>query len=174
MADLINLAGKKFGRLTILSRASNDSRGEARWNCACDCGNHTVVLGSHLRKGHVVSCGCYAREIASSRMKGHPTRGNMRHGKSHTRLYTTWENMKTRCLNSKNRTYRWYGAVGVTICADWMSFDKFQEWALSSGYQDDLTIDRIDPFGNYEPSNCRWVPKSEQRRNQRRSYACFS
>lgn len=172
MAELIDMIGKRFGRLTVLSRALNDHRGEARWNCLCDCGNRTVVLGSHLRKGNTVSCGCYARELTSARTKGNPIRGNTRHGGSKTRLYGIWTNMKTRCLNQKNRAYKWYGAVGVTICEGWMQFEKFKEWAVSSGYCDDLTIERINPFGNYEPSNCKWIPKSEQRKNQRRSYVC--
>lgn len=172
MAKLVDLAEQRFGRLTVISRASNDHRGEARWNCKCDCGKYTVVLGSHLRSGDVISCGCYAKERTVSRLREHPTCGNTKHGGRHTRLYCTWTNMKTRCLNPRNRNYQWYGAVGVKICADWMSFERFRDWALANGYRDDLTIDRIDPFGNYEPSNCRWVPKSEQRRNQRRAYIC--
>lgn len=170
MANFIDLTGKRFGRLTVKSRASNDKSGSARWNCICDCGNYTTVLGGHLRKGKILSCGCYMRECSSHRLKEHPTSGNLKHGMRHTRLYTIWTNMKTRCLNEKNRAYKWYGAVGVSICPEWMRFEGFLEWASKSGYQDILTIDRINPFGNYEPSNCRWVSKSEQRKNQRRSY----
>ena len=77
--------------------------------------------------------------------------------------------MKTRCLNKNNRAYKWYGAIGVTICNDWMSFENFFQWAKNNGYQEHLTIERKNPFGNYEPSNCTWIPKSEQRKNQRRA-----
>lgn len=171
MASLIDLTGKRFGRLTVESRALSDKRGEDRWNCVCDCGNRTTVLGSHLRGGDVLSCGCFMRECSSIRLKANPTTRNFKHGMSKTRVYAIWTNMKTRCLNSKNRAYRWYGAIGVRICPEWMDFKRFLEWALTSGYQDTLTIDRINPFGNYEPSNCRWIPKSEQRSNQRRSYS---
>lgn len=170
MATEIDMIGKQFERLRVISREENDGRGEARWLCICDFGNKTVVLGSHLRNGAVRSCGCFAREQLSHRMKGHHTGGNIRHGQRHTRLYQTWTNMKTRCLNTKNRVYKWYGAIGVTVCTEWMKFEGFRDWALSSGYRDNLTIDRIDPFGNYEPSNCRWIPKNEQRANQRRAY----
>lgn len=170
MAGLIDLTGKRFGRLTVLSRLPNDSRGRARWCCVCDCGKQTSVLGSHLRKQNIRSCGCLARSLSSERILKHPTKGNFRHGGRHTRLYSIWTNMKTRCLNPNNRAYKWYGAVGVSICQAWISFEGFRDWALSSGYSDELTIDRIDPFGNYEPSNCRWIPKKDQRANQRRCY----
>lgn len=171
MAELIDLTGQKFGRLMVLSRLSSDSRGEARWECVCACGNQTAALGSHLRTGRTQSCGCLTREKAAERCRSVPTYGNLRHGGRHTRLYTTWTNMKTRCLNKKTKAFQWYGALGVSICPEWMSFEGFRDWALSSGYRDDLTIDRIDPFGNYCPENCRWVPKSEQRANQRRNYS---
>lgn len=165
----IDLIGQRFGRLSVVSRAGVDKRGEARWECVCECGNKTTVLGSHLRKGHIQSCGCYARELASSVLKKNLRCGNTKHGGTHTRLYGIWSNMKTRCLNSNNRAYKWYGAAGVTICPEWMQFENFQQWALQSGYQYDLTIERKSPFGNYEPSNCTWIPLIEQRRNQRRS-----
>ena len=163
------MAGQKFGRLSVIEYAGKDNRGESRWRCICDCGSESVVLGNHLRSGRVVSCGCFAKEATAKRMKGKVMRGNLRHGGTHTRLYSVWVNMKTRCLNPKNRAYKWYGAVGVTICPEWMDFDMFRQWALSAGYQDHLTIDRINPYGNYDPANCRWIPMSEQRGNQRRS-----
>lgn len=165
----IDLTGQRFGRLVADVRSDSNKRGEARWECVCDCGKRTVVLSSHLRSGKIQSCGCYARELASVRIAKNRGKGNTKHSGTGTRLYMTWVNMKTRCLNPNNRAYKWYGAVGVTICPEWMNFENFQQWALQSGYQDDLTIERIDPFGNYEPSNCKWIPLIEQRRNQRRS-----
>jgi len=168
-ATLIDMIGQRFGRLTVTKRAENDGRGEARWYCVCDCGKETVVLGSHLRKGRVVSCGCLRREVAAVRGHVSRTKGNTKHGGKRTRLYQIWSNMKTRCLNPNNRAYKWYGALGVSICADWMDFAVFRDWAISSGYRDDLTIERKNPFGNYEPSNCEWIPRRDQRKNQRRS-----
>lgn len=168
-AKKIDMIGKRFGRLTVIQFAESDKDGQAKWQCVCDCGKETVVRGYHLRSGRVQSCGCLLRETVSRRMKEHHTGGNFKHNGSNTRLYQTWANMKTRCLNPKNRAFKWYGAVGITICPDWLNFENFQKWALQSGYQDNLTIERINPSGNYEPSNCKWIPKSEQRNNQRRS-----
>ena len=165
----IDLTGQRFGRLVADVRSDNDKRGEARWECVCDCGKRTIVLSSHLRSGRIQSCGCYQREATAARMRVTRTKGNTKHGGSKTRLFSVWVNMKTRCLNPNNRAYKWYGAVGVTICPEWMQFENFQQWALESGYKDDLTIERKNPFGNYEPSNCTWIPLIEQRRNQRRS-----
>jgi hypothetical protein len=77
--------------------------------------------------------------------------------------------MKTRCLNPNNRAFKWYGAIGVTICPEWLDFENFKEWALASGYQENLTIERVNPFKNYCPDNCAWIPINAQRKNQRRS-----
>ena len=85
-----------------------------------------------------------------------------------SRLYNTWYNVKARCTNPKNPRYSSYGGRGVSICEEWKhSFDTFKEWALRHGYDDALSIDRIDNDGNYEPSNCRWISNREQQRNKR-------
>lgn len=169
MGGKINLEGKRFGRLLVVQCVGADNRGEALWECTCDCGNNTVVRGSHLRRGLIQSCGCYARELSIARLKANPTKGNTKHNGTHTRLYHTWVNMKTRCFNSNTKAFKWYGAVGVTICEEWLKFEKFREWALKSGYDETLTIERINPFGNYCPENCTWIPWGEQRKNQRRA-----
>lgn len=163
----IDMLGGRFGRLLVIGRAENDCRGEARWVCLCECGNESVVLGSHLRSGRVRSCGCYAREISRKQSRSNLKCGNLKHGGVGTRLYRIWANMKTRCFNSNSPMYQWYGAVGVTVCEDWMNFANFRKWALSSGYEDSLTIERINPFGNYDPQNCTWIPLREQNKNKR-------
>ena len=165
----IDLTGQKFGRLTAVCFAGVDNEGKAIWNCECECGNKKTVRSYHLRSGRVRSCGCLKKEILTERLKHHPTKGNLKHGGNHTRLYRIWTNMKTRCFNPKNRAYKWYGATGITVCPEWLSFENFQNWAIKSGYKDDLTIERKNPFNDYEPSNCTWIPISEQRKNQRRS-----
>lgn len=167
-SNLIDMTNEKRGRLLIISRAENDKRGEARWNCICDCGNSATVLGSHLRGGASTSCGCRTSEVVSMRQREKPTiPGHTTHGHSKHRLYTTWSNMKTRCLNPRNRAYKWYGARGIAICEEWYDFMNFYHWAIDNGYSDNLTIDRIDPDGNYEPTNCRWVTIEEQQGNRR-------
>lgn len=164
-----DLSGQRFGRLIAIEFYGSDERGEAKWRCECDCGNTIIVAGSRLRNGATKSCGCYRRELTAKRSSSIKTKGNTKHGLSNSRLYSVWTNMKTRCLNPRNRAYKWYGAVGITICSEWLSFEAFRNWALESGYEDNLTLERKNPFLGYCPPNCEWIPLNEQRRNQRRS-----
>lgn len=97
------------------------------------------------------------------------SRGGRRfkHGLWNTRVYRTWSGMHTRCNNSKGHNYRYYGARGIRVCEEWSEFTRFYDWAIANGYRDDLTIDRINNEGNYEPDNCRWIPPAAQSKNRR-------
>ena len=151
-----DLTGMTFGKLHVIRPACKDHRGEYKWLCECECGNKSIVYGSHLRNGDTVSCGCVMRTAKKT------------HGESKTRLYRIWQHMRGRCTNPNSDNFKYYGGRGITICTEWNDFEVFREWALSNGYQEPLTIDRIDVNGNYDPSNCRWVTQTEQNKNTRK------
>ena len=160
--QLNNITGQRFGRLVVLERAENGNHNQTRWKCLCDCGNTTIVLGGNLQSGNTKSCGCLGSELTAS---GQRTK---KHGKTGTRLYRIWHAMRNRCHATSQDNYKYYGARGIKVCPEWEhDFVAFRNWALSHGYQDNLTIDRIDPNGNYEPSNCRWLSIQDQQRNRR-------
>jgi predicted nucleic acid-binding Zn ribbon protein len=170
----INYIGKKFGRLTVIERVEDaiipsTKKHVVRYRCLCDCGNEKIIRKLHLTNGSIISCGCYQREQLGNRRR--------KHGFSHKeKLYTVWLDMKERCRNPKNIRYNSYGGRGIKVCPEWSdNYLSFREWSLSNGYMEDLresgrnnlTIDRIDVNGNYEPNNCRWITNKENCLNKR-------
>ena len=149
--------GKRYGKLTVISYEMTN--GKAFWKCKCDCGNETLVAGDKLRSGRTKSCGCIQQ---AHRKEGF----HKSHGMTDTRLYYEWCNMKSRCNNLKNIMYKNYGGRGIKVCDEWLDFETYMEWALSHGYTDNLTIERVDVNGNYEPSNCKWITNKEQYLNR--------
>lgn len=162
MIKTIDLTDQRFGRLVVTKLGEQkvlpSGQKMRTWVCTCDCGNTVTVYQQHLRRGDTKSCGCYRLENSTNI---HTT-----HGETKTRLYKTWDMMRQRCFNPNDHSYRYYGAKGITICEEWNDFLAFKQWALENGYKDNLTIDRIDVYGNYEPSNCRWSDSYTQANNK--------
>jgi len=153
-----NLLGKVFGRLTVIERIENKNS-RTQWKCRCECGNVHNVISKSLVNGSTKSCGCLRREIVME--------CNTTHGLSKTRLHKTWRGIIQRCNNKKNTRFKYYGGRGIIICDEWLNnFKSFYDWSIKNGYSDDLTIDRINNDGNYEPGNCRWITMLEQCHNR--------
>jgi len=152
-----DLSGKVFGRLTAIKPTKKNSKRNWVWLAICSCGNEVMVPGAYLTNGHTKSCGCLKKEIAAQGIKER----SLTHGKSKTRIYKIWEAMRRRCNTTTCPDYKWYGGKGIRVCEEWVKFKPFQDWSLSNGDQDGLTIDRIDSGRGYSPDNCQWVSNEE-------------
>ena len=154
---------QRYGKLTVIEDLGMIKRPNGKnrhfWKCKCDCGNTFEVRGDCLKSGNNKSCGCLQYEHAKTT-----------HNMTGTKIYGVWASMKQRCENSNDKAYKWYGSQGIKVCDEWSkSFEEFYSWAKKNGYQEGLTIERIDVKGNYEPDNCKWITQQEQSLNTRRS-----
>lgn len=159
--------GKRFHYLTVIRfippeerSGYSHSKDVRRWLCQCDCGKYIRVRSDQLKNDRIKSCGCMTAKINGD---AHRT-----HGQKGTRIYKIWANMKDRCYNRKSKDYPRYGGRGIFVCQEWLeSFQSFYEWSMENGYEDKLSIDRINNEGGYSPSNCRWTTGKKQCRNRR-------
>ena len=160
MPPFINLTGQRFGRLTVLHQAS-DYRNATFWLCQCSCGKQKAIRSYCLRSGATQSCGCLHEEIFNKIITKHGLYGSA--------LYFVWNSMKSRCFTESYADYKHYGGRGIKMSPEWLDFSTFNSWAIQSGYKKGLSIERIDNDGNYEALNCKWIPKSDQAKNTRRT-----
>lgn len=144
--------GEKINHLTLIEKHEG-----VKSLFKCDCGNEKMINLYNVKIGKTKSCGCLFKE--------HPN--HTKHGDRWTRLYRIWRGMRERCNTPSCSTYKNYGARGITVCDEWNNYETFKKWALKNGYNDKLTIDRVNVNGNYEPSNCQWTTYKRQANNTR-------
>lgn len=150
---VIDLVGRKFGKLTVIVRQGSDKHGLAQWECLCDCGRLKVFRGSALRSGNAKSCGCSQYDKQT------------KHSMCDSRIYNIWKGMKTRCNNPNRTTADSYYFTGITYSPSWEEFDAFFS-DMGNGYDDTMELDRIDNEKGYYKENCRWVPSDQQVKNR--------
>ena len=155
MPKWVDRTGLKYGKLTCVKYL-----GHKKWLCKCDCGNECLRESRNLHDRSDCGCGKPMRDRAAGEKRS-------KHGESRTRLYKRWTSMLQRCENPNNRSFANYGGRGISVCDEWHDYPTFRGWALANGYEESLSIDRIDTNGNYEPSNCRWTTSSVQLSNRR-------
>jgi hypothetical protein len=161
-SHIIDLTGKRFGRILVLSGVPSVPGKNKKWVCVCDCGTEKTITGQSLRDGKTISCGCFHREMVAR----NAAINNRTHGRSRTYIYAVWRGMMVRCHKPTATSYPNYGARGIVVCERWHKFENFLA-DIGERPSSNHSLDRIDNDGNYEPGNCRWATQEEQLNNTR-------
>jgi hypothetical protein len=162
VGKILDLTGRRFGRLTVIEFDGTKIHHRAYWKCRCECGQVKSICGHDLTTGYTKSCGCLRVNNGYRQL--------IKHGNSKIKLYYVYQSMKQRCNNKNHHAYKDYGGRGIKVCDEWVSdFTVFQDWAIKNGYKENagLSIDRINVNGNYCPKNCRWAIIDTQSNNKR-------
>ena len=159
---MLDITNQTFDRWTARWPVGKSGR-DTHWLCSCECGNLGHVRIGDLRYGSSRSCGCLKRELMLA------SKRRTTHGRTKTPEYRIWTSMKSRCSNPKDTSYKHYGARGIRVCLRWLGKGGFSNFLADMGERpnSELSLDRVNNYGNYEPSNCRWATNSEQIRNRR-------
>lgn len=159
---MLDLKGRRFGRMLVLQRAANTLAGSTTWICRCDCGVEKHVVGRSLRRSRTKSCGCLRREMSTRQFTTH----GQTLGKIHTPIYRAWRAMRNRCTNPRNANWPHYGGRGIKVCKRWGDFENFLK-DMGQRPSPSYSLDRINNDLGYNPGNCRWATRTEQSRNRR-------
>lgn len=166
-SNFIDLSGGKYGKLTVIG-VERRVGGKAYWNCVCDCGGKCVVSGTDLRSGHTRSCGCLLKETRRKNASRNwlANRDIPTDPETYKNVQRAFFSMHHRCSSAYHDTMAYHDR-GITVCDEWKDFGNFLSWAINNGFEQGLTLDRIDVNGNYSPNNCRWVTNKVQQNNKR-------
>lgn len=163
---IYDLRGMRFGSWTVVRHVS--FKKPVSWLCRCECGREKVFNVSEItrteRKGGN-DCGCKKFIKLKNELKKQDAKIGRPFIGYGSRLYKKWSSMKQRCYNENEKSYKWYGGKGIKVCEEWQEYKPFESWALSSGYDIGLELDRINSDSNYSPENCRWVTHGDNVRN---------